>query len=159
MAPKRGPLDVEAGRRLVAAMEWRRITPSALAEQGEWERATVSRWRAGKVPDENNLRRLETILRVPRQWLKTGIGAMTDYTPAASPVRVVRESREALEHLAGGDRRMAERLGAVVRDLLALEAELLTPARLPVDAADGAAAVEEAATAPRSHGPARSRPA
>lgn len=159
MAPKRGPTDAGFAERLVAAMEMRRVTPSALAEQGGWDRVTVSRWRGGRLPDDNNFRRLATHLRISLVWLKDGQGEATDYTAAVAPVRVVRESREALGYLGVQRPDVAERVARITQELLALEAELLTPTRLPVAGGAGAEATAEAAAAPRSHGPGQSRPA
>jgi len=71
-------VDADFAARLREAMAWAQARPATLAELVAVHRVTVSKWRAGEVPDDVNLAKLARALDVNRAWLATGRGSMHD---------------------------------------------------------------------------------
>lgn len=69
--------DAAFKRRLIEAMDAARIRPTALADRLGVHATTVSRWRAGEIPEAGTLTALASALAVRVDWLKTGKGERT----------------------------------------------------------------------------------
>lgn len=67
--------DPEAGKRLKEVMAARGVAPGDLAEAMQVAKSTVSRWRRGELPDDENVARLAAILRTSTNWLKEARGS------------------------------------------------------------------------------------
>ncbi len=92
------------GRRLVRAMDARKLNQTQLAAKLGLKKNAVSTWITGKnVPDEANLRRIAEILKVPAAYLlaldpQATSGNVDDAEPVATLLRRYRESRSATAH-------------------------------------------------------------
>jgi transcriptional regulator with XRE-family HTH domain len=80
--------DEEFGNRLTKAMDDLPIKPSALARELGVTDVTVSRWRAGQLPDRDRVPQLAQILGVSEAWLWRGNeGAQSASALAQSPLQ------------------------------------------------------------------------